>query len=268
MRFVGVDLAWGQNGETGVCSAANGRVIDSALVRTDEEILGWLEPHVTGSCLVAIDAPLIVRNAVSRRECERAISSCFGRHHAGAHSSNLNLAAFRNGVRAERIARALALDVDPVFPPGTAVRRAIEVYPHPAVVALFRLDRILPYKAKRGRTMDARREAFLALTQHLEDLRVADPPLDVMASPRWPSLRAEIREPASGAHLDRLEDELDAYLCAYVAAYYWSHGAERCRVVGDVDSGYIVTPVTDEIARCLAAFATRESRVVGKADGR
>jgi predicted RNase H-like nuclease len=251
MSFVGVDLAWGPNGGTGICVASAERVIDSSLVRSDDEIISWLEPHVAGPCIVAVDAPLIVRNANGRRDCERLISHCFWRYHAGAHSSNLSLAAFRNGVRAERIAQALDLDVDPYFAPRTAVRRAIEVYPHPAIVTLFGLERILKYKAKRRRGLEARRDEFLALLSRLEGLRVADHAFDITASPRWVLLHAGIATASSGAELDRLEDELDAYICAYVAVYYWTHGSARCRVVGDVRSGYIVTPVTEEIARCL-----------------
>jgi predicted RNase H-like nuclease len=170
MRFVGVDLAWGPNGGTGVCVASTGKVIRSSLVRSDDEIISWLEPHVADPCIVAVDAPLIVRNVNGRRDCERLISHCFWRYHAGAHSSNLSLPAFRNGVRAERIAQALDLDVDPYFAPRAAVRRVIEVYPHPAIVTLFGLERILKYKAKRRRGIEARREEFIALLSGLETM--------------------------------------------------------------------------------------------------
>lgn len=251
MRFVGVDLAWGPSGRTGICVAQTGKVVESALLQTDDEILERLQPHVSEPCVVAIDAPLIVRNATGHRHCERIISRCFGRHHAGAHSSNLALPAFRDGVRAERIAGSLGLDIDPHFSPLTEVRRAIEVYPHPAIVALFGLETILKYKAKGGRSIEVRREAFLSLVKHLEALRLGDPGFDVTASPRWPSLRAGADQPSSGAELNRLEDELDSYVCAYVGAFYWTHGSARCRVVGDIQSGYIVTPVTDKIAQCL-----------------
>ena len=234
-----------------MCAVENSRVLDSARLHTDEDIIDWLKPHVTGPCVMAIDAPLIVRNPTGRRECERAISRCFGRHHAGAHSSNLGLSSFRGGVRAERVARALGLDVDPEFPPRMAVRRAIEVYPHPALVALFGLERIVTYKAKRGRGTDLRRAAFLSLIRYMESLRYGDPTLDVTTAPRWSALRSGIAEASSGAALDRVEDELDAFLCAYIAVYYWTHGTSR--IVGDVQSGYIVTPVTTELAQCLDA---------------
>src|SRR5262249_17464780 len=44
------------------------------------------------------------------------------------------------------------------------------------------------------------------------------------------------------------------------ALYYWTHGTSRCRIVGDVDSGYILTPVTPEQAACLDR-ATAQDRI-------
>jgi predicted RNase H-like nuclease len=154
-------------------------------------------------------------------------------------------------VRGERLAAALGLDIDPVFVPGSSVRRAIEVYPHPAIVALFDLPLTLKYKAKSGRTSASRCAAFAHLLTHLEGLRNATPSLNVTASPRWRHLRAAVSDAATGAALDRAEDEIDAYVCAYVAEYYWMHGLKRCRVVGDLESGYIVTPVTPTQGDCL-----------------
>jgi hypothetical protein len=109
----------------------------------------------------------------------------------------------------------------------------------------------LKYKAKRGRSLQSRSAELTLLVRHLEGLRDADPPLDVTAAPRWAALVREAADPASAAGLSRAEDEIDAFVCAYIAAYYWTHGTARCRVVGDLASGYIVTPVDHHHARCL-----------------
>jgi predicted RNase H-like nuclease len=255
MRFIGVDLAWTTSGGTGLCAIAEGRVIDSTRVSTDDEIIGWLEPHLLAGCVVAIDAPLIVRNPTGRRRCDQLISQCFGAQHASTHSANLGLDSFRNGVRGERIVGALSLDLDPEFAPGTHVRRAIEVYPHPAIVALFGLSVTLKYKAKPGRTLDSRVTEMQALLGHLIELVAGDPPVDVQAAPRWPMLEGTVATPASAAELSRMEDEIDAFVCAYIALYYWTYGTDRCRVAGDIDGGYIVTPVDDKHAACLDRLA-------------
>jgi predicted RNase H-like nuclease len=251
VRFVGVDLAWTPSGGTGLCVIESGGVKGSARLGGDDELLSWLRPVVRDPVIVAIDAPLIVRNLTGRRPVEQMISRCFGAYHAGAHSANLGLPAFTGGVRGGRLALALDLDVDPLFAPREPVRRAIEVYPHTAIVALFSLSSILKYKAKPGRTLGSRSAALEALLDHLESLITADPPVEVRTSPRWPELRAVAAAPRTGAELARAEDEIDAYVCAYTALYYWTHGAARCRVVGDAQDGYIVTPVTAGLAACL-----------------
>jgi predicted RNase H-like nuclease len=88
--------------------------------------------------------------------------------------------------RAERLAAALELDVDPHFAPRPPLRAAIEVYPHPAIVALFGLEKTLAYKAKRRRTLASRSAALLVLVGHLEALAHADPPFAVGADPADP----------------------------------------------------------------------------------
>src|SRR5262245_31513785 len=257
MRFVGLDLAWGSNGGTGLCFVEDNQVVESGFARTDAEIIERLRPVTSEFCLVAIDAPLVISNKTGRRECERAISRCFGKHHAGAHSSNLGMPAFSNGSRGARLCSQLNLEMDPRITPLIPTRRAIEVYPHPALVALFALPLTLKYKAKRGRSVEQRRAVFEVLCGLLESLRDATPRRHVR-NPRWVQIRERVSNTTSGAELDRLEDEIDAYICAYIALYYWTHGSHRCRVVGTASAGYIVTPVSPDHARVLDAIGREQ----------
>ena len=50
----------------------------------------------------------------------------------------------------------------------------------------------------------------------------------------------------------RTRDEIDAYVCAYVALYYWWWGTDRCAVMGDAATGAVVTPVDGEARRRMA----------------
>nr|WP_278259576.1 DUF429 domain-containing protein [Nocardioides convexus] len=111
----------------------------------------WWRRTSRGDCLVALDAPLIVRNPSGNRPAEAALNKDFARFDAGAHPSNTGKPEFRDQPRAARVAARLGLDINPRS--GRA-RRAIEVYPHPATVALFRLGRTLKYKNKPGRDLD------------------------------------------------------------------------------------------------------------------
>jgi predicted RNase H-like nuclease len=247
MKFIGVDLAWGRHNWTGLCLAEDGRVVESHLARSDQAILDWLRPRSAGPCLVGIDAPLILRNRTGSRPCEKALNRCFRRFEAGCYPANTT----RVPLRAARLVAELGLDPDPVFRPRSRVRRAVEVFPHVALVALFGLPKTLKYKAKRGRTAGSRHKAFSALVGLLKSLAGRDPALDVTTAPRWAKLEGTVTTESSGARLDRAEDELDAFVCAYIAAHLWAHGSARNRIVGDTDTGYIVTPVTPELAACL-----------------
>jgi predicted RNase H-like nuclease len=135
---------------------------------------------------------------------------------------------------------------------STPVRVAIEVYPHTALVSLFGLGTVLKYKAgrasdagvRRRRTVDERAREFGRLVQCLLDLRDRIPPLDVRPAAAWQRLVARLGSAVSGTALDRLEDELDAYVCAYVAQHYRARrGQPDSIVIGDRRTGYIVTPV-------------------------
>lgn len=260
MRFVGIDLAWSRTGRgrTGLCVAdESGRVLDSTSVRSDDEIVDWLGPHCDGPVLAGIDAPITVPNDTGRRPCDDLVSRAFGPYEAGVYPANRSNPAFAGRTRAEDLADRLDLSLDPLLAAGDPdARRALETYPHSAIVALFGLDKTLKYKRGRGRSPTARRPEFARLLDLLESLPRFEPPFDPATSSRWDSLRRDIRQATTGADLDRAEDEVDAYVCAYVVSYYWTHGHDdRCRVVGDAEHGHIVTPVTPAQANALDARA-------------
>ena len=167
---IGVDLAWGLRQPTGLAVLDDsGRLVHVSAVRTDEEVLTALAPYVGGPCLVAFDAPLVVRNATGNRPAEAALNKDFARFDAGAHPANTGKPEL-DPPRGAGLCGAMGLDLNPR---SGRDRRAIEVYPHPATVALFRLGRTLKYKQKPGRDLDQLRAELLVLISHLEALRTA-----------------------------------------------------------------------------------------------
>src|SRR3954454_17002004 len=133
MHFVGLDLAWGEKKQTGVAVVAtDGRLLHVGAAQDNADIEAAIAPFTAGDCVVAIDAPLIVKTTTGFRPCETAFNSVFQKYDAGAYPANTGNPAF-NPPRAETIAALLGLDTDPA---STSNRRAIEVYPHPAAVVL------------------------------------------------------------------------------------------------------------------------------------
>jgi predicted RNase H-like nuclease len=235
MHFVGLDLAWGEKNNTGIAVIdAQGRLLHVGAGHDDESIEAAVEPYVSDDCLVAIDAPLIVRNSTGARPCETALNRDFHAFEAGAHPANTENPAFKSP-RGARIANALTLDMNPA---STSRRRAIEVYPHPATVALFGLAKTLKYK--KG-TFEARQHELLHLMTLIEGLDKASPRLRVNHNVSWVELRKRVEAATRPVQLDRDEDPVDAVVCAYVALF-WYHRPPDVTLYGDFATGYIVTP--------------------------
>lgn len=253
MRVIGVDLAWATRNRSGVCVAEDGHVLDSALLLSDDEIEAWIRRWSADELLVTFDAPLVVANRTGRRACESVLASAFAAEHAGPYPANLTL--LRGDVRARRLARRLGLTVAPSALRRRPLRAAIEVYPHPALVVLLGRSERLPYKARQGRPLTMRHAAMDELLRGLLDLKRGDPPLDVTTSPRWPMLEETCAARCTGAALKRLEDELDAYICAYIGVYHLAWAGDRSLTIGGPRCGYIVTPVTPRHATLIRARA-------------
>jgi predicted RNase H-like nuclease len=240
MHFVGLDLAWGEKNNTGVAVVdADGRLLHVGAAHDDESIEAAIEPYVTADCVVAIDAPLVVNNPTGSRPCEVALNRDFHGFEAGAHPANTTNPALTRP-RAARIATALTLDMNPS---SSSPRRAIEVYPHPATVALFGLEKTLKYK--KG-SFETRQHELLQLMTLIEGLDNATPRLRVNHNMSWVELRKRIEAATRPVQLDRDEDPVDAVVCAYVGLY-WYQRPEDVTIYGDYATGYIVTPTLPSV---------------------
>ncbi len=243
---LGVDLAWGTKAPTGIAVVDGaGRLVLVTSVISDDDLDAALRPWLAGPCLVALDAPLIVVNRTGRRPCEGELTRAFAAQHAGAYPCNTGLPTFSDGGRAAGFARRHGLDVDATKAPEIGSRRALEVYPHSAAVALFDLPRVLPYKARKGRTLESRRAALLRLLTLISGLATPQlpgaPPL-IAPDETLQQLTAGLETAPTAAALRRLEDPIDAILCAYVGLLF---RAGLTAVIGDAKTGAIVTPVRD-----------------------
>lgn len=236
-RFLGLDLAWSERNPSGLAALdEGGHLLDvRADLRDDAAILAWIRAQL-GTCgVIGIDMPTIVRNADGIRPCERAVGAVFRTANAAPHPANLR--RFPDGGRARRIIDALrpagvieALDVCPRDPRIVA----LEIFPHPAHVRLFALDRIFGYK-KKARPWPTVLAEWSRYRAALATLAAADPPL---------LLGATIPETVGSRGYKRWDDTLDAISCAYVAAFIWRWGMQppHVRVFGDLHTGYIVIP--------------------------
>lgn len=238
--YLGIDLAWAEKARTGLAALdADGRLVASTSVVTDDAIAAFVAAHARGAVVAAIDAPLVVPNETGQRGCERILNEEFRPYYAGAHPTNRSRPWFVPEPRGARLARRFGWQLDPELLPDGARSVAIEVYPHPAMVTLFDLPTVIPYKNKRRRTVDSRRAAFEVLLAAME--RVCGPMLRLAESARWAQLHAAVAGARRPIDLRLVEDEIDAIFCAYLA-WLWGAHDPQMRVLGNVTEGYIVVP--------------------------
>src|SRR6476646_3351421 len=245
MKFLGIDLGW-RSQPSGLCCLEwrDGKLHLQNLERLEAiaDVLAWVDrwaPDDTAA-VVAVAAPTLIPNETGMRLPDRLTHKHFGRYHAGCYPANLGLPFAERTVAFGVSLEARGFVHAPVLTAQQPGRYQIEVFPHPAMIQLFGLPQILKYK--KGKLSDRRLE-LMKLRQHiLQDLPTLEPSLFLPN----PTLILEI--PSKGTKMKAVEDQLDAIICAYVAAHWWYWGTERNLVLGDRETGYIVvsTPLPKE----------------------
>ena len=221
-------------------------------VSGDEALVSWVRESVgVRPALLALDGPIICRKRTGARSVDRETHRRFGRAHAGCYPANLTRCPRPNRLRRRLEGLGFCTEFRMERPrqvrekDGTAFRRQIEVFPHPATLALFNLNHIIRYKkgtaAERGREL--RRFQHLlhgTLSRMIPPVRVGETVQGFFEA-----------DPATlrGAARKRHEDALDAIVCALVGWIHWWHGGQRSEVLGDLETGFIVVPKSSGVMR-------------------
>ncbi|QCS50729.1 DUF429 domain-containing protein [Picosynechococcus sp. PCC 11901] len=242
MKFLGVDFGW-TSGASGLCCLEiqdqQLAIAQFDLLLDPAEIVTWVDqllPKETMG-LVAVDAPTVIPNETGTRLPDRLTHKYFGKYHAGCYPANLNRPFAPRTTQLGLDLEALGFGHAPEIDARKPGRYQIEVFPHPAMVRLFQLERIIKYK--KGKLGD-RRQELLRLVSLIETvLTILTPQLTL--NHRWDDLVQPIPT-AKGSDLKEIEDRIDALVCAYVGAYWWYWGQAKNQTLGDRHSGYIIVP--------------------------
>ena len=241
MKFIGVDLGW-TSGASGVCCLVGQNKLEILEIDTILELYfildrldEWVSPQAPA--IIAVDAPTIINNQKGMRIADKLTHKYFGRYHGGCYPANLNLAFSDRTVGFSDSLTARNFQHAPKITAKQLGRYQIEVFPHPATINLFGLNKILKYKkgriAERQAELNKLRDYIVNILPNLE------PALDTASLDLIPIIPDKI----TGKELKAIEDKLDSLICAYVAAYWWYWGKARNMVLGDRDNGYIVVPL-------------------------
>ena len=186
----------------------------------DTSILAVIAPvRRTATAWSRIDAPLVVTNPTGQRPCEAALNRDFAKFEAGATRRNTGKPEFA-GIHARR---RLAAALGPGHRPALArAPRAIEVYPHPADRRAVPARPDAEVQGQAGPHFEDRQRELLQLMTLIEGLarrrrrRCGSP----STTTGWNCAAGRDRNAKS--ELRRVEDPVDAVLCAYVALYWYA----------------------------------------------
>ena len=244
-NFIGIDLAWqsDSNNSGAVCLHGDSQCLEikeiSKPLYTLKDIQKFILDNSYTDTIIAIDAPLVIANQTGQRPCETLIGRRYGYADACAHSSNLNKFPEPRSVELARILEELGYSHCPhPHDPTHAGKWFFEVYPHPAHVVLFGRTKIIKYK--KGKVFDRRAGLLEFRASIAQYLSIQSPCLTI--SPALSEFFSIELAELAGKHLKHYEDSLDAVICAYLAAYFWKWGYDRCEMIGDLQTGYIINP--------------------------
>ena len=210
-------------------------LVSTSSLRAHEDILGWIARNRgRGGCVMAVNAPLIVDNTSGRRPCDHMIEEHFGQHHVDDYSVNTVNASHPRTIG--RALQRMGFDINPVAEGD----RVVETYNQATQILLWETER--PIRLKSG-PVGARKDAVARYRETMaEKLFSAFPELD--DSEALERLLGIELSGCNGSRVGELEEQLEATLCAYTAAYLDLRGPEACAFLGDLDQGYVLLPTS------------------------
>lgn len=183
------------------------------------ELLATCETLSGGSVdIIAIDMPVSRQAITGRREADQAVSREFGGRWCAAHTPNAN----RPGPLGARLTEAFLSHGYPVATTETAAgasHHLLEVYPHPALLALLEREKRVPYKVAKARkywpgTSVKERTALLLSEMH----QIAAALTDELGPLPFKLPKGD--QPVATSALKAYEDTLDALVSAWVGYLY------------------------------------------------
>jgi len=272
LRFVGIDLAWSERNPSGVAVIGAQGVVQkaSAALWTNDEICQFAGLDSSEGAVIAVDAPLVVKNVDGSRPVEQELTQIFWPYDANPYPANLSNPAFDENGRIQRLVRhleGLGFVNRPIIPKRSEQHSFVEVFPSPAQVILFpganrqsHLHvRALRYKRKKGRHKNKKDRSWTEVHSEWEIYRARLRSLGCR-EPRMtfsPEVNTQLGVDITGFEgpaYKQWDDLLDGIFCGYLAYYFWHRGEEGCWVVGKSATGAVTLPKC-QLADCPLPIA-------------
>lgn len=241
VAIIGIDLAWGSKNpmikttkNDGVCVIEADRykykILELAHVSGDESLINLIIRYKNQykRSLIMIDAPIICNNKTGMRPVDKLTHRIFNREHAACHPANSTKCS-----RPIRIAEELKkLGIKIGWDIRAHAHLVAEVYPHPAMVRLFRLNKIFKYKKgkKPEKIKEFRRYQKVFkdfLDENFQNLEL-NKDAKMLFKAQWDKPN---------------EDKLDALFCGILGMWHYIFSGRESEIIGNRKSGFILLPV-------------------------
>lgn len=236
MRFIGIDLAWTTKNETGICVLdENAKILHlSAAVYSNEDIINIIKEFYQHPTFVAIDAPVVVPNETGSRPAESELARHLIHNHRirAFHCSRSYLNKHYGGIRAEEISNDLINELNFKIGYHTDKDCVIETLPTGIIAGLLPEHAPFSYKLKKGITTQIAHDELQRLSSLFPETELQNY-----------ILFKETLKYSRNIH-KHLEDQIDAFLCAYMGYTLQYIGAEPL-IFGDYEKGFIILPIKE-----------------------
>ncbi len=236
MRFIGIDLAWTTKNETGICVLDDrGNILHlSAEVYTNDELIDIIQEFYQHPTFVAIDAPIVVPNETGSRPAESALARDLIHNHRirAFHCSRSYLTKHYGGIRAEEIAQRLISDMNFKVGYFQGEDSVVETLPTGIIAGLFPEHAPFKYKIKKGVSTQFAGEELIRLASLFEENGLLD---ELAINPQL--------KYSKNLH-KHLEDQIDAFLCAFMG-YRLQYKGTKVLIYGDYSNGFILLPLEE-----------------------
>jgi predicted RNase H-like nuclease len=261
--YVGFDSAWTDNAKSlgAICAVGiqNGQVTtfyEPRLASFDQARVFIAEVRSeTGVTLIALDQPTVVPNLTGMRPVERVAASLVSWLGGGVQPANRGKQGmFCDASPIWRFLTALGAQENPEQAQVAATGLYLmEVFPALALASLHRgffgrmcAPKYNPGQRKTFRIGDWRRVAEVAAQKSHE--------LHCEQIAEWCNTAGRNSQPTKSD-----QDKLDSVLCLLIALHWRLSRREASLLLGDVDTGYMVLPATQEVRDYLVTAARKYS---------
>src|SRR5665213_181094 len=262
--YIGFDSAWTDNPKApgAICAIA---IEDGHLVQFHAPQLVSFDQALTfiqnvrsdsGTTLVALDQPTVVRNLTSMRPVERVVASLVGWLGGGVQPSNLGrvgmfcsaspIWGFLTALRAEESPEQARLATNGLY--------LMEVFP---ALALASLDTRFFGRLSAPKYNPDRRKTF-CLADWVRVAEVAARESQMLGCDELAEWCRTVGRTAQPRKAD--QDKLDSALCVLIALHWRLRPRDASLLLGDFPTGYMVLPASPEVREYLIIPA-RKHRV-------